>query len=612
MVRLTLNNLPAVIKAGFSIKLTQTNPYLTEAGSFTLDVTLPLKGCAENQRIFGAIHRPEMSLAHLVGTRYEMRLLAVPMVMDGYATVTSVSEMEVKVQLIAESSNLKAEREIVNGQNIYIDKLDLGTLPSQRSFEVDGDNGYQCSFFPVYSETDSCIVNKTMVYIGPTGNVQYRHFLTAEMADGAYSIAPQPYLYMVIEKVLEALGYTVRTNTIRSNWMSRIFIANAHADTVLAHLLPHWTVDEFLEEVRNFFGVYIIVEGKNVDIIGRNEAYAGDGMVIIDIKEVLDEHESDMNEDEEQKDISTANVAYDSEYDQMLCLPDEVWENAIVKTFPNETQLAQWSSSTDADKTKSEYLMVNREDGNCYAWLKNLQTGAFEFSRVNCMPPLIRENPYDANTRRDIDIKLRIVPVRMTPQLIPHKQEWVTDGLGWKTFYKEEWVYVPMMTTSQTTGAIYQDYSINAAINPDSEDSEHEVTEKLDVIEVGYNPLASWQASFKNKDDVTTYCDIRTAFGVSVWKLEDGAYWNIIMPGNNEQFRLTQNIAPSIRKTAMETDYDIDTRCQHMISFLDGGIFPVKAVYNIKGKRYVCMKIEYTINERGLAPLKRGYFYELN
>ena len=612
MVRLTLNNLPAVIKAGFSIKLTQTNPYLTEAGSFTLDVTLPLKGCAENQRIFGAIHRPEMSLAHLVGTRYDMRLLAVPMVMDGYATVTSVSEMEVKVQLIAESSNLKAEREIVNGQNIYIDKLDLGTLPSQRSFEVAGDNGYQCSFFPVYSEADSCIVNKTMVYIGPTGNVQYRHFLTAEMADGAYSIAPQPYLYMVIEKVLEALGYTVRTNTIRSNWMSRIFIANAHADTVLAHLLPHWTVDEFLEEVRNFFGVYIIVEGKNVDIIGRNEAYAGDGMVIIDIKEVLDEHESDMNEDEEQKDISTANVAYDSEYDQMLCLPDEVWENAIVKTFPNETQLAQWSSSTDADKTKSEYLMVNREDGNCYAWLKNLQTDAFEFSRVNCMPPLIRENPYDANTRRDIDIKLRIVPVRMTPQLIPHKQEWVTDGLGWKTFYKEEWVYVPMMTTSQTTGAIYQDYSINAAINPDSEDSEHEVTEKLDVIEVGYNPLASWQASFKNKDDVTTYCDIRTAFGVSVWKLEDGAYWNIIMPGNNEQFRLTQNIAPSIRKTAMETDYDIDTRCQHMISFLDGGIFPVKAVYNIKGKRYVCMKIEYTINERGLAPLKRGYFYELN
>lgn len=612
MVRLTLNNLPAVIKAGFSIKLTQTNPYLTEAGSFTLDVTLPLKGCAENQRIFGAIHRPEMSLAHLVGTRYDMRLLAVPMVMDGYATVTSVSEMEVKVQLIAESSNLKAEREIVNGQNIYIDKLDLGTLPSQRSFEVAGDNGYQCSFFPVYSEADSCIVNKTMVYIGPTGNVQYRHFLTAEMADGAYSIAPQPYLYMVIEKVLEALGYTVRTNTIRSNWMSRIFIANAHADTVLAHLLPHWTVDEFLEEVRNFFGVYIIVEGKNVDIIGRNEAYAGDGMVIIDIKEVLDEHESDMNEDEEQKDISTANVAYDSEYDQMLCLPDEVWENAIVKTFPNETQLAQWSSSTDADKTKSEYLMVNREDGNCYAWLKNLQTDAFEFSRVNCMPPLIRENPYDANTRRDIDIKLRIVPVRMTPQLIPYKQEWVTDGLGWKTFYKEEWVYVPMMTTSQTTGAIYQDYSINAAINPDSEDSEHEVTEKLDVIEVGYNPLASWQASFKNKDDVTTYCDIRTAFGVSVWKLEDGAYWNIIMSGNNEQFRLTQNIAPSIRKTAMETDYDIDTRCQHMISFLDGGIFPVKAVFNIKGKRYVCMKIEYTINERGLAPLKRGYFYELN
>lgn len=612
MTRLTLNDIPVVIKAGSSFRLTQTNPFLTDAGSFTLDVTLPLKGCAQNQKVFGALHRPEMSLAHLVGSRYAMRLLAPPVDMEGYATVTAVDDMEVKVQLIAESSNLLVEREIPDGKNIYIDKLDLGTLPTlpdQLSFEVPGENGYLCSFFPVYSETDNCIANKTMVYIGPEGLMRYRHCVAGETVNDV--CAPQPYLYMVLERMLESLGYTVRKNTIRSNWMSRIFIANAHAATVLAHLLPHWTVDEFLEEVRNFFGVYILVEGKNIDIIGRNEAYTGDRMEVIDIKMVLDARESEINEDEEQKDISASNVAYDYEYDRMLCLPDEVWENAIVKTFPNDTQLAQWSNNTGVDKSKSEYLMVNKEDGNCYAWLKNLQSGAFEFSRVNCMPPLIRENPYDANTRRDIDIKLRIVPIRMTPQLVPHKQEWA-DELTWRIFYEEERVYIPMMTTSQSTAAIYQDYSINAAINPDSEDTEHEVTEKLDVIEVGYNPLESWQATFKNKDDETIHCDIRTAFGVSVWKLEDGAYWNIIMPGNNEQLRLTQNMAPSIRKTAMETTYEIDTRCQHMISFLDGGIFPVKAVYNIRGKRYVCKKIEYTINERGLAPLKKGYFHELN
>lgn len=615
MTRLTLNDIPVVIKAGSSFRLTQTNPFLTDAGSFTLDVTLPLKGCAQNQKVFGALHRPEMSLAHLVGSRYAMRLLAPPIDMEGYATVTAVDDMEVKVQLIAESSNLLVEREIPDGKNIYIDKLELGTMdetsgPSEYDmFDHISNGDYIYSCYPIYSEETETVANETYVF-WVTQNMYYGLKATKEFPDYTPIRAKQPYLVYVIEKVLQALGYTVRYNAIRNNWMRYIFIANAHEDSVLAHLLPHWTVDEFLEEVRNFFGVFILIEGTEVDIIGRNDLYTGEQCQVTSLKEIQDESETEINSSDEIKDISTANVGYDYEYDQMLCLPDEVWENAIVKTFPNETQLAQWSSSAEVDKSKSEYLMVNKEDGNCYAWLKNLQSGAFEFSRVNCMPPLIRNNPYDANTRRDIDIKLRIVPIRMTPQIIMFRHKYLDNNNVSKTY--EGSLYIPMMTTGQSTAAVYQDYSINAAVNPDSEDTEHEVTEKSDVIEVAYNPRTSWTAQFKDWDGSTLEQEIRTSFGVSVWKLEDGAYWNIIMPGNNEQLRLTQNMAPSIRKTAMETDYTIDTRCLHIIPFLDKGKFSVKDIYIIRGKRYVCKKIEYTINERGLAPLKKGYFHELN
>lgn len=614
MVRLTLNNLTAVIKTGFKFKLTQTNPFLSDAGSYTLDVTLPLKGCAQNQMIFGAIHRKEMSLINLIGNRYEMRLFAPPINMDGYAIVTSVNETEVKVQLIAESSNLLVEREIPNGQNIYIDKLDLGTMDEKNGpdeydmFDNISQGNYIYSYYPIYSETDEKMANETYVY-WLTQYMYYGLKDTKDFPDYTPIRAKQPYLVYVIEKILQALGYTVRDNAIRKNWMRYIFIANAHEDTVLAHLLPHWTVDEFLEEVRNFFGVYIIIDGTEVDIITKNDLYSEGMADVVSIKEAIDERKTNINKDDGLKDISSANVAYDYDYDQMLCLPDEVWENAIIKTFPNERVLSQWSDHTEADKRKSEYLMVNEEDGNCYAWLKELN-GEFSFARVNCMPPLIRNNPYDANTRRDIDIKLRIVPIRMTPQKVMFRHQYKDKNNVSKIYETELWI--PMMTTGQSTATVYQDYSINAAINPESEDSEHEIKEKAKVIEVAYNPKTCWIAQFYDWDGTLLNQDIRTPFGVSVLKLEDGHYWNLIMEGNNEQLRLTQKLSPSIRNTAMETEYSIDTRCQHVITFLDNGVFPVKSVYNIKGRRYVCMKIEYTINERGLAPLKRGYFYELN
>ena len=615
MTKLTLNGHAAIIKAGFSFKLTQTNPYLTDAGSYTLDVTLPLKGCAQNQHIFGALHRKETSLASLVGTSFTMHLLAPPIELDGYATVTSINELEVKVQLIAESSNLSVEREIPNGQNIYIDKLDLGRMNESNSpdeydvFDKISNGKHIYSTYPIYSETDEITANETYVY-WLTQDMHYGLKDTGNFTDYTPITAKQPYLVYVLEKVLQVLGYNVRSNAIRNNWMQYIFIANAHADTVLAHLLPHWTVDEFLEEVRNFFGVYILLEGTEVDIVTKNDLYSGDRADVVRINEPLDERETDINKDDELKDISAANVAYDYEYDGMLCLPDEVWENAIIKTFPNERELAQWSGSVQVDKTKSEYLMVNSEDGSCYAWLKETGSVAFSFARVNCMPPLIRKNPYDANTRRDIDIKLRIVPIRMTPQAIMFRHKYLDNNNVTRIHESELWI--PMMTTRQETKDIYQDFSVNVAVNPDSEDTEHEVTEKSDVIEVAYNPRTTWKAQFKDWDGSTLEHEIRTPFGVSVWKMEDGHYWNLIMPGNNEQFRLTQNLPPSIRKTAMETDYSIDTRCQHMIPFLDDGKFPVKSVYHINGKRYVCLKIEYTVNERGCAPLKRGYFYELN
>lgn len=35
-------------------------------------------------------------------------------------------------------------------------------------------------------------------------------------------------------------------------------------------------------------------------------------------------------------------------------------------------------------------------------------------------------------------------------------------------------------------------------------------------------------------------------------------------------------------------------------------------VYLIDGRKYLCQKIEITLDEQGVQPLKKGYFYEID
>ena len=57
---------------------------------------------------------------------------------------------------------------------------------------------------------------------------------------------------------------------------------------------------------------------------------------------------------------------------------------------------------------------------------------------------------------------------------------------------------------------------------------------------------------------------------------------------------------------------NVDTRVVHTVQFRDQAIsFDPTATYIIHGRRFACKKIELKITDRGLSPLKTGYFYEI-
>ena len=77
-------------------------------------------------------------------------------------------------------------------------------------------------------------------------------------------------------------------------------------------------------------------------------------------------------------------------------------------------------------------------------------------------------------------------------------------------------------------------------------------------------------------------------------------------------FCLRETRSPSIAADAWQ-GIDIKTAVEHTVQFADrAAALDPTATYIIHGRSYVCHKLELEITERGLKPLKTGYFYELN
>lgn len=132
MLSLTIGGKPAYIKPGTTFKLTRPNPLLTSSSSsstdYTMEIQLPLDGCADNWDIFapsGAYpQQPAASLLPLVGKEWAAKLVAPPLVIDGTAKLTGLSDGTAKVQFasrLAVTDNLTAAQEAT-----YIDALPLG------------------------------------------------------------------------------------------------------------------------------------------------------------------------------------------------------------------------------------------------------------------------------------------------------------------------------------------------------------------------------------------------------------------------------------------------------------------------------------------------------
>lgn len=600
MIKLIIDGKEAVIKAGTSFKLTRMNPYFEDQGDFTFEVQLPLDGCAENLAIFGALHRAEVGLAGWANKELPMHLIAPPVNVVGVAKVMTVSEAEVKVQLLAGKSAVNDFGKDAEGKDLYIDELDLGLSLDNTNTPV----GYQDPYdvkkkhlyvtFPVKDST-GMIVNYPLWTWHLSGTVWIRDYCTYK------NYAVQPYLATVINSIIRKLGYWQLLNVFNSSWLKDVFVANNVQTNNVDDILPHWTVAEFFTELRNAFGVYLDVgeRVKSVNLVSLSSHYSGSAGVVLE--EVLDELTADIDHDENAKTTKEGNTEYElGSISGVLRLPDEVWQNAIIKTFSDDGLLRRWIGENirEEEKSSSKWLFVDLNLNRTYAYLKSAKDGKFYLAQVDAFPPLIRNGAYyKAATNREINTKLRIVPLQMTYQNF--ECEPYNPNL-------DQLIGIPiLMSYADSVVPDKQTYSVNGAINGNSESTTNE-TNKLDKLYVAFNSNAAWEKS----GEVFPY---KVPLGINYLPTYDGFYLPLTLKTN---IRQPFSLRPSLNETAcvgynLEFMDRIKTAVERQFLFLDDVDVDPTASYVIKGKRYACHKIEVTIDTNGVQPLKRGYFYEI-
>lgn len=643
-MQLTINNQIAEIKKGTTIKLTRVNPYFADQGDYTLEVQLPLRGCPTNLAIFGPRNHPATTQYPHIGEQYTMQLIAPPLQLEGTATVTSITETEIKVQLKA---GVKASP--LNNDTTYIDELPLGnawdgfgsvqtasgvlssgtdvrtqieifsrcigqkflrtTTPvRQAAYGTYGQTDAIC--LPIYSSTDDIIAN-------PMDMITTTPLLDGDSID-SITLAPCPYLLDITARIFKCLGFKPRDwSQYTKNPLTRgIYIANTRQTLQRAAILPHWTVKEYLNELQNLLGCVFTFSGRYVDMYTRKHYYT-ETRKPITITQVSDTHTINISTDPEAETTANGNVDYDyPNISPMLRLPDEVWQNAtILPTATYEEAKNHYDKLTDYYKKQSPNLYTVTPTNRAYAILIN-EFDSPILCEVDQFAPLMR------TTNREQMTKLRITPANMlvTDPHIATNNGQLKDATTATGRY-------PLIAVADTILTKSNVYSVNNAINPpDTDTTDTTTTEAKDHIDIAwYNGENATYYHEKVDSDNLKYeyyslCPIAIPYTTSI----NGPrhITTLITPGftfPTPEGPFALNAKGPINTLAtygnigqlLTTAPTIDTRIELQVQFTDAINPDPTQPYLIGSRRYACARLEITIDQNGIQPLKQAYLYEI-
>lgn len=604
----------------FSVKLTEENTYFTKSSKYTYDIEIPLKGNANNQKIFGFLNR--IDVTKTTDTMKARIVADNRTIINGTAIITESSADNIKIQIVSGTAELNF---ISKNENVYIDELTLGyiTKADGTAFATDtelinyanalSDTDRMKFLFGLYGDTNAVFYTVYKPSTGGYYNNLIRKSKDGEAAEtcsflglatiitgaifdesfGDYkdpegTIVAQPYLCYIIRRIMEVLGYTMIQNVIENTVLKNVFIANGEHITDFGQCLPHWTVSDFLTYMENFLGVTFIFDdvAKTVNILSRDSFF--DALNVEQITTYEDEYSVSTDKDET-KDITDSNIKYSfNAKDNWLQLDDEIMQNVEVKKFDNYKILTSyWQELSDTEKQNYIYETGGVQYINIVEQITDTTTQN-SLKEVNNYRNLVRNSSDNSSV-----LELKVVPVEMVKG-----KTTIVDGKSTKVgkyTWGAEFPVIPVMNPSTYT-YVEQLQSVQKMIEGETSDT----GDKQLTMEVAMN-------------------DAQLMYIMTAQSIQTSYPYPFVLTNDLGKGELNRGFSFELNKVDGKTTmYDIvfgklnkvETKSEYCIKFTTKEMPDVSKRFIIANKAFMCEKIEYKIDAKGISDEKTGYFYE--
>lgn len=623
MITCVINGMAAYPAASQSIKLTYANQYVTDDGEYSYDINFPMS-IMDNRRVFHNVNRFDVSK---VTQKFNDCKLYVSsrLILSGVGTIISVTESEIKLQIVGGKSRIKYNDRMTKH---YIDEISYGTA-DKPGYTVDkgwsqgfknlqkindiyrldedkskflGVEGKWC-FVPVRDETNDMIAN----FVGVDRTKQFIGY----NAPFVMNLAVQPNLMYIFRKVVEYEGYTLKRNDFDCKPWNLLYIASAYKTRELRKALPHWSSYTFIEEFRKLFNATIVFDDirKTCSVINASELTTADSVEI----EPLDEYTTDYDEDGSLSTSSTANLEYNlgdsANRDNYEVISKKVF-NSFESFHSEEISLDnQFVSTTMLWSEKKKRQTIIENFGDYYIYVED-ENGKKSWELSGIWSPLIR----DKSSEDYVD--LNISPAAQVVEDINFKTGLLED----KYYEKRCLLSIPNNKEPDSKDCDidedgYSYTSVQDALDDESMlDTTEDEQECMNIffilpgrVQIG-GPNTTSLSWVGNK---SRWPQFLTDYRIN----EDYRYSgiaDIFYDFYSLSLRKKREIGATCLGSLHDNGLKIDNKNCLQVKFKSEVIPDPSNTYIIHNKKYVCEKIELEVKDDQIEPIFVGYFYMMS
>lgn len=621
MITCVINGMAAYPAASQSIKLTYANQYVTDDGEYSYDINFPMS-IMDNRRVFHNVSRFDVSK---VTQKYNDCKLYVSgrLILSGVGTVISVTEAEIKLQIVGGKSRIKFNDKLTKH---YIDEIPFGTA-DKPGYTVDkgfsqkfkdkiseiyrlnedkseflGAEGRWC-FMPVRDETNDLIAN----FVGVDRTKQFIGY----NAPFIMNLAVQPNLMYIFRKVVEYEGYSLKRNDFDCKPWNLLYIASAYKTRELCKALPHWSSYTFIEEFRKLFNATIVFDDikKTCSVINASELTTADSVEI----EPLDEYTTDYDEDGSFSTSSTANLEYNlgdsANRDNYEVISKKVF-NSFESFHSEEISLDnQFVSTTMLWSEKKKRQTIIENFGDYYIYVED-ENGKKSWELSGIWSPLIRDKSSDDY------VDLNISPAAQVVEDINFKTGLLED----KYYEKRCLLSIPNNKEPDSKDCDidedgYSYTSVQDALDDESMlDTTEDEQECMNIFFIlpgrvqigGPNTTSlSWVGNKSRWPQFLTDYHINEDYRYS-------GIADIFYDFYSLSLRKKREIGATCLGSLHDNGLKIDNKNCLQVKFKSEVIPDPSNTYIIHNKKYVCEKIELEVKDDQIEPIFVGYFYMIS